>query len=111
MRKSRSLATRFRDLFDIKRTVVHTHLLNQEWLVNYFGNLSVQDSMSQSNASKNTFNKFNVPLLKMDNFTVIKILNSNHQLNLLKKQKKFLGVYPRNKLPTITNYPIKYRSK
>lgn len=47
MRKSRSLATRFRDLFDIKRTVVHTHLLNQEWLVNYFGNLSVQDSLSQ----------------------------------------------------------------
>lgn len=40
----------------------------------------------------------------MDNFTIIKILNSNHQLNLLKKQI-FLGVYPKDKLPTINNYP------
>ena len=35
----------FTDLYDIKRAVVHTHLLNPEWLVGYFGTLSVEDSL------------------------------------------------------------------
>lgn len=35
----------FADLYDIKRAVVHTHLLNPEWLVGYFGTLSVEDSL------------------------------------------------------------------
>jgi clathrin heavy chain len=35
----------YTDLYDIKRAVVHTHLLNPEWLVNFFGSLSVDDSM------------------------------------------------------------------
>ncbi|XP_008416354.1 clathrin heavy chain 1 isoform X2 [Poecilia reticulata] len=35
----------YTDLYDIKRAVVHTHLLNPEWLVNFFGSLSVDDSL------------------------------------------------------------------
>ncbi|KFM64868.1 Clathrin heavy chain 1, partial [Stegodyphus mimosarum] len=35
----------YTDLYDIKRAIVHTHLLNSEWLVNYFGSLSVEDSL------------------------------------------------------------------
>ncbi|XP_026877964.2 clathrin heavy chain 1 isoform X3 [Electrophorus electricus] len=35
----------YTDLYDIKRSIVHTHLLNPEWLVNYFGSLSVGDSV------------------------------------------------------------------
>jgi clathrin heavy chain len=35
----------YTDLYDIKRAIVHTHLLNPEWLVNYFGSLSVDDSI------------------------------------------------------------------
>merc|ERR1719461_2676379 len=35
----------YTDLYDIKRAVVHTHLLNGEWLVGFFGTLSVEDSM------------------------------------------------------------------
>lgn len=35
----------FTDLYDIKRTVVHAHLFKPEWLVNYFGSLSVDDSV------------------------------------------------------------------
>jgi len=35
----------YTDLYDIKRAVVHTHLLNPEWLVGYFGTLSVEDSL------------------------------------------------------------------
>ncbi|CAF3960600.1 unnamed protein product [Adineta steineri] len=48
------------DLYDIKRVVVHTHLLNPEWLVNYFGRLSVDDSfeclkaMLQANIQQNS---------------------------------------------------------
>lgn len=35
----------YTDLYDIKRAVVHTHLLNPEWLINHFGSLSVDDSL------------------------------------------------------------------
>uniref|UniRef100_A0A1B6FIJ1 Clathrin heavy chain n=4 Tax=Proconiini TaxID=565685 RepID=A0A1B6FIJ1_9HEMI len=35
----------YTDLYDIKRAVVHTHLLNADWLVSYFGTLSVEDSL------------------------------------------------------------------
>lgn len=35
----------YTDLYDIKRAVVHTHLLNSDWLVNFFGTLSVEDSL------------------------------------------------------------------
>ena len=35
----------YTDLYDIKRAVVHTHLLNGEWLVTFFGSLSCEDSL------------------------------------------------------------------
>jgi clathrin heavy chain len=35
----------YSDIYDIKRTIVHTNLLNPEWLVNYFGRLSVEQSL------------------------------------------------------------------
>ena len=35
----------YTDMYDIKRAVVHTQMLNPEWLVNYFGSLSVEDSL------------------------------------------------------------------
>uniref|UniRef100_A0A1B6E1U7 Clathrin heavy chain n=1 Tax=Clastoptera arizonana TaxID=38151 RepID=A0A1B6E1U7_9HEMI len=35
----------YTDLYDIKRAVVHTHLLSSDWLVGYFGTLSVEDSL------------------------------------------------------------------
>lgn len=49
----------YSDLYDIKRSLVHTNLLNPEWLVAYFGKLSVEDSieclkvMLQSNMRQN----------------------------------------------------------
>ncbi|CAF0843469.1 unnamed protein product [Adineta ricciae] len=49
----------YTDLYDIKRAVVHTHLLNPDWLVNYFGRLSVEDcveclkAMLQANIRQN----------------------------------------------------------
>ncbi|GBP00542.1 Clathrin heavy chain [Eumeta japonica] len=35
----------YTDLYDIKRAVVHAHLLSADWLVNFFGTLSVEDSL------------------------------------------------------------------
>jgi clathrin heavy chain len=35
----------YTDLFDIKRAIIHTHLLNPEWLVNFFGTLSVDNTL------------------------------------------------------------------
>ncbi|XP_050305329.1 clathrin heavy chain [Anthonomus grandis grandis] len=35
----------YTDLYDIKRAVVHTHLLTADWLVSFFGTLSIEDSL------------------------------------------------------------------
>jgi clathrin heavy chain len=35
----------YTDIYDIKRSIVHTQLLNPEWLVNYFGRLSVDNAV------------------------------------------------------------------
>ncbi|KAB0791804.1 hypothetical protein PPYR_03604 [Photinus pyralis] len=35
----------YTDLYDIKRAVVHTHLLPADWLIGFFGTLSVEDSL------------------------------------------------------------------
>jgi clathrin heavy chain len=35
----------YTDTYDIKRTIVHTHLLNPDWLINYFGRLSVEQTL------------------------------------------------------------------
>ncbi|ORZ32352.1 clathrin D6 coat with Auxilin J-domain [Catenaria anguillulae PL171] len=35
----------YTDIYDIKRTIVHTHLLNAEWVVGFFGKLSVEQSL------------------------------------------------------------------
>ncbi|KAI8903541.1 hypothetical protein EDD86DRAFT_242981 [Gorgonomyces haynaldii] len=35
----------FTDIYDIKRNVVQTQLLNQDWLINYFGRLSVDQAL------------------------------------------------------------------
>lgn len=35
----------YTDLYDIKRAVVHTHLLPTDWLIGFFGTLSVEDSL------------------------------------------------------------------
>lgn len=35
----------YTDIYDIKRAIVHTHMLSPEWLVSYFGTLSVEDSI------------------------------------------------------------------
>eukprot|EP00124_Ichthyophonus_hoferi_P002666 Ihof_evm7s191 gene=Ihof_evmTU7s191 len=35
----------YTDIFDIKRAIVQTHLLNPDWLVTFFGTLSVEDSL------------------------------------------------------------------
>uniref|UniRef100_A0AC35THB5 Clathrin heavy chain n=1 Tax=Rhabditophanes sp. KR3021 TaxID=114890 RepID=A0AC35THB5_9BILA len=35
----------YTDIYDIKRSVVNTHLLKPDWLIGYFGTLSVEDSL------------------------------------------------------------------
>ncbi|KAI8807650.1 hypothetical protein BJ742DRAFT_811431 [Cladochytrium replicatum] len=36
----------YTDIYDITRTIVHTNLLNPEWVVNYFGRLTVEQSIA-----------------------------------------------------------------
>ena len=56
----------YTDLYDIKRAVVHTHLLKPEWLVQFFGTLSIEDSleclktMLQANIRQNLQVKYHI---------------------------------------------------
>ena len=56
----------YTDLYDIKRAVVHTHLLKPEWLVQFFGTLSIEDSleclktMLQANIRQNLQVKYQI---------------------------------------------------
>jgi clathrin heavy chain len=36
----------YEDLADIKRVIVHTNLLNTEWLVNFFSKMTTDNSMA-----------------------------------------------------------------
>lgn len=36
----------YTDIYDIKRAIIHTHLFNPEWLIEYFGTLSPEDTMT-----------------------------------------------------------------
>ncbi|CAJ0571334.1 unnamed protein product, partial [Mesorhabditis spiculigera] len=83
----------FTDIYDIKRTVVHTHLLNPDWLINYFGSLSVEDSLECLKAMLSTNIRQNLQI-------VVKIASKyNEQLgtaaliDLFESFKTYEGLY------------------
>ncbi|XP_019062556.1 clathrin heavy chain 2 isoform X2 [Fukomys damarensis] len=52
----------YTDLGDIKRAVVHAHLLSPEWLLSFFGSLSVEDSLECLRAMLSAHTRQNLQL-------------------------------------------------
>ena len=83
----------YTDLCDIKRAVVLTHLLNADWLVNFFGTLSVEDSleclkaMLQANISQNLQVCVQVATKYHEQLT------TNSLIDLFESFKSFEGVF------------------
>ncbi|TKR78217.1 hypothetical protein L596_019061 [Steinernema carpocapsae] len=83
----------FTDLYDIKKAVINTNLLNTEWLVNYFGSLSVDDSLECLRAMLHANVRQNLQV-------VIQIASKYHEqltapalIDLFESFKNFEGLY------------------
>ena len=75
---------------DIKRAVVHTHLLNADWLVNFFGTLSVEDSL-KAKLQANT--RQNLQVCVQDATKYHEQLTTNSLIDLFESFKSFEGLF------------------
>ncbi|XP_070571438.1 clathrin heavy chain 1 [Ptychodera flava] len=83
----------YTDLYDIKRAVVHTHLLNPEWLVNYFGSLSVDDSLECLKAMLTANIRQNLQICVQVATKYHEQLNTTSLIELFESFKSFEGLF------------------
>jgi len=83
----------YTDLYDIKRAVVHTHLLNGEWLVGFFGTLSVEDSMECLKAMLQANIRQNLQVSVQVATKYHEQLTTNSLIDLFESFKSFEGLF------------------
>jgi len=83
----------YTDLYDIKRAVVHTHLLNADWLVNFFGTLSVEDSMECLRAMLQANIRQNLQVSVQIATKYHEQLTTNALIDLFESFKSFEGLF------------------
>jgi len=83
----------YTDLYDIKRAVVHTHLLNPEWLVNYFGSLSVEDSVECLKTMLQAHIRQNLQVVVQIATKYHEQLSTNSLIELFESFKSFEGLF------------------
>ncbi|THD27284.1 Clathrin heavy chain [Fasciola hepatica] len=92
----------YTDLYDIKRAVVNTHLLNPEWLVNYFGSLSVDDSLECLKAMLQTNIRQNLQVCVQIATKYHEQLGTSALIEIFESFKSFEGLF--YFLGSIVNY-------
>ncbi|XP_065571260.1 clathrin heavy chain 1-like [Artemia franciscana] len=83
----------YSDLYDIKRAVVHTHLLNPDWLLNYFGTLSVEDSLECLKAMLTANIRQNLQICVQISTKYYEQLGTNALIELFESFKSFEGLF------------------
>lgn len=83
----------YTDLYDIKRAVVHTHMLNQEWLVNYFGSLSVQDSLECLKTMLQTNIRQNLQIVVQIAIKYHELLTAQALIEIFESFKSYEGLF------------------
>lgn len=83
----------YTDIFDIKRAIVHTHLLNPEWLVNYFGTMSVEDTMECLKAMMTTNLRQNLQIVVQVASKYHDQLGTNQLIEMFEGMKCFEGLF------------------
>jgi len=83
----------YTDLYDIKRAVVHTHMLNADWLVNYFGSLSVEDSLECIKAMLQANLRQNLQVCVQIATKYHDQLGTNAVIELFEQFKSFEGLF------------------
>ncbi|KAI6215352.1 hypothetical protein M3Y94_00375700 [Aphelenchoides besseyi] len=92
----------FTDIYDIKRTVVHTQQFNAEWLVNYFGRLSVSDSLDCLKAMLQANLRQNLQIVVQIASRYAEQLQTQPIIELFETFKSYEGLY--HFLGSIVNY-------
>ena len=92
----------YTDIYDIKRTIVYTHLLNPEWVVNYFGRLSVEQSIECLREMLKSNMRQNLQIVVQISTKYAEQLGANALIELFESFKSFEGLY--YFLGSIVNY-------
>ncbi|CAD5215134.1 unnamed protein product [Bursaphelenchus okinawaensis] len=83
----------FTDIYDIKRTVVHTHQFQPDWLINYFGRLSVSDTLECLKAMLQANLRQNLNIVVKIASRYAEQLQTQPIIELFESFKSFEGLY------------------
>jgi len=83
----------YTDMSDIKRVLVHTHLLSPEWVVSYFGNLSVENSLECLREMLNSNMRQNLQIVVQVATKYSDQLGASKLIELFESYKTFEGLY------------------
>lgn len=83
----------YTDIYDIKRTIAHTHLLNPEWVVGYFSKLSVEQSLECLKEMLTVNLKQNLQIVVQISTKYSDQLGASKIISLFETMKTFEGLY------------------
>lgn len=83
----------FTDLYDIKRTVVQSHYFNSDWLVNYFGQLSVEDSLECLKAMLQANLRQNLQVVVQIASKYYELLGTHVLIDMFESFKSYEGLF------------------
>ena len=83
----------YTDLYDIKHAAVNTHLHNADWLVNFFGTLSVEDSVGCLKAMLQANIRQNLQVCVQVATKYHEQLTTNSLIDLFESFKSFEGLF------------------
>lgn len=83
----------FTDTYDIKRTIVHTHLLNSEWVIGYFGSLSIDQSIECLKEILNHNIRQNLPIATKIATKYSEQIGATKLIQMFEEVKSFEGLY------------------
>lgn len=92
----------YTDLYDIKRAIVQTHLLSPEWLINFFGTMSVENSLECLSAMLTSNIRANLQICVQVAAKYHEQLNTISLIELFESVKSYEGLF--YFLSSIVNY-------
>jgi uncharacterized membrane protein YfbV (UPF0208 family) len=92
----------YTDIYDIKRMIVHSNLLNAEWIMGYFGRLSVDQSMECLKEMLANNVELNLQIVVQVAIKYSEQLGPSNLINMFESNKTLEGLY--YYLGSVVNY-------
>ncbi|ORY97188.1 hypothetical protein BCR43DRAFT_489386 [Syncephalastrum racemosum] len=83
----------YTDIHDIKRVIPYTHLMNADWLVNYFGNLSVDQTLECLREMLSNNPRQNMQIVVQIAIKYSELLQPHNLIDLFEQYKSNEGLY------------------